>query len=287
MKFLKNKLAVTIIILSVTFLVLIVNSVNREKSSFVENGIGVTLNSVEGVFYNFNNKIKNTLGFVFNFSKVKQENEQLKERNSQLESMSQEYDSLKKQNDELRKQVNFQNQRSEYKYIGCDIIGKSGASYLDQFTINKGSKDGIVKQMVAITSQGLVGQVISVSNNWAVVQTFASDNLAVHAMVESTNETNGIAKGYKDSSTNSLLAKIFNLPLNSQIKKGDVILTSGLGQLYPKGIRIGYVTDVQDDQSKAMKVAVIQPYVDVNKLQEVFMVVPKSAPKNNLDDIKY
>lgn len=286
MKFLKNKLAVTIIILSVTFLVLIVNSVKRDKSSFVENGIGVTLNSVEGVFYNFNSKIKNSLDFVFTFSKVKQENEQLKERNSQLETMAQEYDSLKKENDRLRAMVNFKNQKSEYKYIGCDIIGKSGASYLDQFTINKGSKDGIVKQMVAITSQGLVGQVISVSNNWAIVQTFANENLAVHAMVESTNETNGIVKGYKDSS-NNLLAKIINLPLNSQIKKGDVILTSGLGQLYPKGIRIGSVIDVQDDQSKAMKIAIIQPFVDVNKLQEVFMVVPNVAPKNNLDDIKY
>ncbi|NMA57785.1 rod shape-determining protein MreC, partial [Clostridium cochlearium] len=140
---------------------------------------------------------------------------------------------------------------------------------------NKGLKDGIEKQMIAVTNQGLVGQVISVGRNWAVVQTLSNENMAVSAIVQSTRENMGVVKGFKDSNNNQL-AKLYYLPLESKIKKNDVILTSGLdGGLYPKGIKIGYVIDIEEDKGKVMKNAVIQPYVNFSKLEEVFIVVPK------------
>ena len=61
------------------------------------------------------------------------------------------------------------------------------------------------------------------------------------------------------------------------IKKGDVILTSGVGMLYPKEIRIGEVIDVEEDQVKVMKNALVKPYVDFNKLEELFIVSPKDT----------
>ncbi|MDW8799866.1 rod shape-determining protein MreC [Clostridium sp. A1-XYC3] len=281
MKFLKNKLAVTIVVLSVTFLILISRSIKRDSISYMGNGIGITFNSLQGGLYKFNTKVKDSVSFIFSFSRVKEENEQLKKKNSQLESKALDYDSLKNENERLREMLNFKDQRSEYNYIGCDIIGKSGSGLLDQFVINKGSKDGIEKQMIAITSQGLVGQVTSVGSNWAIVQTLANENLAVSGTIESTNDNSGIVKGYKDSD-NRLLAKLYYLPLDSNVKKGDVILTSGLGGLYPKGIRIGSVINVEEDKGKVMKNAVIKPYVDFNKLEELFIVMPK-----NKIEVKY
>jgi rod shape-determining protein MreC len=62
---------------------------------------------------------------------------------------------------------------------------------------------------------------------------------------------------------------------NSAIKAGDVILTSGRGFLYPKGIRIGTVTEVNDDKARLTKNAIIQPFVEFDKLEEVFIIVPK------------
>lgn len=281
MKFIKNKLAVTIVVLSVTFLILISRSIKGEKISFVENGIGVTLNPVQGTLYKFNSKLKDSVSFIFGFSRVKTENKDLRKKNNELESKALDYDSLKDENERLREMLNFKNQRLEYNYVGCDIIGKSGSGLLDQFVINKGNKDGIEKQMIAITAQGLVGQVTNVGSNWSIVQTLANENLAVSGTIESTNDNSGIVKGYKDSD-NRLLAKLYYLPLDSNIKKGDIILTSGLGGLYPKGIRIGSVTDVEEDKGKVMKNAIIKPYIDFNKLEELFIVVPK-----NKIDVKY
>ena len=257
MAFFKNKLAVTIIILSVSFLILIGFSVKRESLSMVENGVGSTINSVQWLVHKAGYTIKDSLSFVFNYTNVKKENVTLKEA------------------------LNFKNQHSEYNYIGGNIIGRSGGNYLDGFIIDKGSKDGIKKGMVVVTSKGLVGQVTSTAINWSEVQSISNENIAVSGMAESTNETSGIVRGYKDAD-NRLLAKLYYLPQDSTIKQGDVILTSGYGNLYPKNIRIGKVIAIEEDKGKIMKNAIIEPYVDFNKLEQVLVVIPK-----DIREIKY
>lgn len=287
MTFLKNKLAVTIIVLSVSFLILIGYSVKREKKSFLENGVGVTLNSVQKVVYGAGAKVKEFGSFVIHFSEIKKENDKLKARNDELEKKAIAYDTLKSENDRLSENLKFKDQNSEYDYIGCRIIGNAGGNYLDGFTIDRGTKDGIKKGMVAVTSKGLVGQVTAVANNSATIYTLSNENIAVTGMVNSEGDNgndSGMVRGYKDSE-NRLLSKLYDLPLDSKIKKGDEITTSGLGGLYPKGIRIGKVLDIEEDKGKIMKNAVIQPYVEFNKLQEVLLIVPKN--NRYLKEIKY
>jgi len=284
MKFSKNKLAVVIIILSVTFLFIIGYSANRNKMSFVENGVGVTINSVQGLFYDGFYKIRDSFKFITNFSDVKKENEQLKKANSEFKIKALEYDSSIKENQRLKSMLKFSEQRNEYNYIGANIIGLSGNSFSDGFYINKGENKGIKKRMIAMTGEGLVGQVTSVGSNWSIVQCLSNENIAVAGRVERTRDNNGMVKGYKDEN-NKLLAQIERLSLDSAIKKGDVILTSGLGGIYPAGIRIGNVLSVYSDKGKVMKSAIIEPYVDFTKIEEVFIVVPKEVREDG--EIKY
>ena len=274
MKSIKNKLAVVIIILSVTFLSLIAYSAGRQKMSFVENGVGVTINSVQGLFYVGFNKIKSSFKFITNISDVKVQNEELLKANMELQNKVLEYDNLKQESERLRTMVNFSKARDEYNYVGADIIGISGNNFLDGFIINKGENKGIKKRMIAMTGEGLVGQVTSVGNNWAIVQCLSNENIAVAALVQSTRDNNGIVKGYKDEN-NRLLAEIQRLSLDSGIKVGDVIVTSGLGGIYPAGIRIGSVLSVHEDKGEVMKSAILEPYVNFAKIEEVFIVVPK------------
>lgn len=281
MKFFKNKLAVTVVVLSVAFLGLIVFSIKRDNRSFIEDGVTGALNPVQKVFYNISDTIKNFGEFAVNFSDVKKENEELKKKNNELESMAIEYRSLKNENERLRDLVNFKEQKSEYDYLTCNIIGKAGNSFLDGYIIDRGKDDGLEKGMVVVAAKGLVGQVTSVASNWAIVQSLTNENIAVAALVESTRETVGIVTGYRDSN-GRLLAKVYNLPLTSEVKEGDVILTSGSGNIYPKDIKIGEVIGVTEDKVKLMKVAIVEPYVDYNKLEELMIIVPKDKR-----DIKY
>ena len=198
--------------------------------------------------------------------------EQLRAQNAQLEKQLVGYNTMKSENESLSSMLNFKNSNTNYNYVGCNVIGASGSGYLDRIVIDRGSNDGIAKNMVAVTGDGLVGQVTFVSSNYSIVQTLSNENLAVAAMDENTNEDNGVIEGEQDA-TGSAIAKLDYMPINSAIKPGDVILTSGLGGLYPKGIRIGTVLSVAVDQAKVMKTALVKPYVELDTLQ-LYIVVP-------------
>jgi len=276
MKLLRNKLAVTIIVLSVSFLVLIVYTVKKDNRSIIENGAGSTLNPLQSLVYNGTNKIKETLDFFLNFSEVKAQNKELINKNQELENKIATYSDLKEENDRLRQVLNFAEERDNYNYIPCDIISYSGGNFLDGYVVNKGKNDNIQKGMIVIAAQGLVGQVTSVGSNWSIIQSLVNENIAVSVMVQSTRDATGYIKGFKDNQ-NANLAKVYDLPMDSEVKVGDVIMTSGVGMLYPKEIRIGEVTSVEEDKVKVMKSAVVKPYVDFNKLEELFIVSPKDT----------
>ena len=275
MKLLKNKLAVTIIVLSVTFLVLIIATFKRENKSMIESGAGAALNPVQSIVYKATNRVKESVDFFLNFSEVKEENKNLITENEKLKDKLLEYSDLADENERLRQILNFTEEHNNYDYVGCDIIGYPNNNISDGYFINKGENANIQKGMVVVAAQGLVGQVTSVGSNWSIV---------VAVMADSTREATGYIKGYKDRQ-NRNLAKVYDLPIDSEIKEGDVIMTSGVGMLYPKEIRIGEVTKVEEDKVKVMKSAIVKPYVDFNKLEELFVIVPKDI--RDTKEVKY
>jgi len=281
MKLFKNKLAVTIIVLSVTFLGLIIYTSNSSQKGVVSSGVATVTNPLQKVLHNMNKRLKTTVDFFLNFSEVKEENKNLTKENIELKNKLLEYDKFKEENERLRELLNFADSKNNYDYIGSEIIGYSGESFSKGYILDKGEKHGLAKGMAIISNKGLVGKITSVGSNWAIAESLISENVSVAVMVDSTRETTGILSGYKNHNDENL-AVVTNLPINSEIKEGDVILTSGLGQIYPKEIRIGEVISVGTDEVKVMKTAIVKPYVDFNKLEEIFAVVPKETR-----DIKY
>lgn len=276
MKLFKNKLAVIVILLSVSFLGLIGYSVQKNNMSLVENGVGSVVNSVQGVFYKVGNKIKSSVSFIFNYNDIKVENDTLKGENERLKSFDTQNEILRNENERLRSMLNFKSTNEQYDYVGADVVGIAGNNFLDGYIINRGEKDGIQKGMVAIEGNGLIGQVTSVGDNWSIVESLCNENIAVAGYVLSTDESNGIVKGYKGNE-DKFLAVIEGLDLDSEIKEGDVILTSGLGGIYPKGIKIGEVLEIYEDKANVTKSAIITPSVEFNKLEQLIIVVPKET----------
>ena len=273
MKPFKNKLAVTIVVLSVAFLGIIVLSI-KGNSNIISSGVGGVISPLQKIVYTVNEKVKGSFDFFINFSNVKKENEELTAKNAELENKLIEYERMKDENTRLREMFDYSQTNANYDYLGCNIIGYSGGNISNGYIIDKGTKDGVEKDMVVITPAGLVGKVTKASSSFAIVQTILNENIAVAAMVESTDETTGILQGITDSK-NKNLTELSNIPIESAIKEGDKILTSGLGEMYPKDIRIGEVISVEVDNVGIMKRAVVKPYVDFNKLEELFVVVPK------------
>jgi len=281
MKFLKNKLTVAVIVLSVTFLGLIIFTFGRDTKG-LEGTAGDALNPLQKIGYTVTNGTKNFVDFFLNFSDVKEENKELTKENNELEAKLTENSDLKVENDRLRLALDFKEQRTNYNFIATNIIHISGGGIIDGYTVDKGQNDGIEKGMVVIASNGLVGKVTTVASNWSIVQAIINENISVGVMVESTRDNTGILEGYKDSSNNNLV-KVSNLPIDSAIKVGDKIITSGVGFLYPKEIQVGEVISVDEDKVKVMKTAIVKPTVDFNKLEELFIVAPKDKREIKYD----
>ena len=281
MKPFKNKLAVTIVLLSVAFCGMIIYSLQSDANG-ISSSVSTVVSPLQKIDYNINSRVKETVDFFLNFSEVKLENEQLKQKNAELANELIEYESLKDEVERLREALNFTESRSNYNYVGVNIIGYSGSSLSDGYIIDKGSNDGIAKNMVVVSYKGLVGKVTKVSSNFAVVQSILNENIAVAVMDQQTRDATGVLQGLSDKKDTNMTV-VYNLPIDSDVKEGDIIITSGLGKIYPKEIPVGTVVSVQEDNVKVMKSAVVEPFVNFNKLEELFVVIPNS----NIDEIEY
>ena len=281
MKPFKNKLAVTIVLLSVAFCGMIIYSLQSDANG-ISSSVSTVVSPLQKIVYNINSRVKETVDFFLNFSEVKLENEELKQKNTELENELIEYESLKDEVERLREALNFTESRSNYNYVGVNIIGYSGSSLSDGYIIDKGSNDGIAKNMVVVSSKGLVGKVTKVSSNFAIVQSILNENIAVAVMDQQTRDASGVLQGLSDKKDNNMTV-VYNLPIDSDVKEGDIIVTSGLGKIYPKEIPVGTVVSIQEDNVKVMKSAVVEPFVNFSKLEELFVVIPNS----NIDEIEY
>lgn len=287
MKFLKNKLAVAIIVLSVTFLIAISYSATRKHGTLMESGVGSAFNSVQGFCYNVGVKIKDAFSIAFNFNSIEDENEELKKKLANYETKAVGYDNLLQENENLRKMLNFKATRAEYDYVGADVVGRGTGGWGDSFILNKGSKDGIIQGLVAITPEGLVGQVTYVNDSWCQINTVGNENFTVSFYVTSlSSETNnqnqpnkpiGALSGYKAYGDSEIYAKGIYLPLDTKIQKDDIVMTSGVSSEYPKDIRIGTVLSVEEDKGKAMTTVIVKPFVNLRSLEYVFIVIPRNG----------
>ena len=281
MKFFKNKLTATIIVLSVTFLSIVIMSL-KSGDSIVTSKLGNIILPIQKIVYNLSDNVKDSFNFITNLENIKKENEELKSENAKLQNALVEYNRFKGENEELRKILGFKEVNENYDYLGCNIVGYSGGNIAEGYIVDKGLEDGIKADMVVINQDGLVGKVTKAEAKFSIVETILNQNIAVSALSEGTAENTGILRGIREE-TNENLVKLYNLSMDSDIKEGDVILTSGLGLVYPKEIRIGKVLSVEQDNVMVMKNAIIEPYVDFKNLEELFIIVPK----NETEEIKY
>ena len=281
MKPFKNKLAVTIVLLSVAFCGMIIYSLQSDANG-ISSSVSTVVSPLQKIVYNINSRVKETVDFFLNFSEVKLENEELKKKNTKLANELIEYESLKDEVERLREALNFTESKNNYKYVGVNIIGYSGNSLSDGYIIDKGSNDGIDKNMVVVSSKGLVGKVTKVASSFAIVQSILNENIAVAVMDQQTREATGVLQGLSDKKDNNMTV-VYNLPISSDVKEGDIIITSGLGKIYPKEIPVGTVVSVEEDNVRVMKSAVVEPFVNFNEVEELFVVIPNS----NIDEIEY
>lgn len=244
-------------------------SFNRLSPTMFERAFGFIITPIQKGLTSSTKWIGKKFETISNISQLEEENEELK---LELEIKNQEINRLKqleRENQKLSELLDASSKYGEYSTITSNIIARDPGNWYETFTIDKGSQDGIEKNMVVLAFGGLVGKVEEVGSNYAKVSSIINGTYSVSAKTLRSDDE-GFVKG--DISNKGTL-KMEYIDKDAEIKEGDEIVTSHLSDIYPAGITIGYVTEVYlDNNNKLSKTAIVSPGVDFKHLEKVLII---------------
>ena len=203
-------------------------------------------------------------------SVVLDENKELK---SKVDDLTEENNQLRQDTYELsrlRELYQLDEKYTGYTKVGARIIEVTADNWSKAFKVDKGSDDGIKKDMNVIAGGGLVGIVTEVGKNYSIIKTIIEDNNSVSGMLIDTNET-CIVEGDIEQSDSGLV-KLTHFKSDMTARDGDKIVTSNISDKYLQGILIGYAKDVTPDSNNLTQSGYLVPAVDFNNLQEVLII---------------
>ena len=166
----------------------------------------------------------------------------------------------------LRDLIDFQRNISE-RVVAAEVIGKDPSAWFKTVIIDKGEADGLTRGLPVVIAQGIAGQVIEVSNHYSKVMLIIDSNSAVDSLVQRTR-ARGVIKG--ESTDQCRLDYVLR---KNDVRIGDTIVSSGLDGVYPKGLRIGFVSQVIEHNADIFHEVIITPFVDFEKLEEVLVIL--------------
>ena len=199
------------------------------------------------------------------FGNLKSENAQLRARIEGLEVERNQLLEAATTNRRLRELLDFRNSLPSGA-ITASIIANSASSWFQSVLINKGITAGVKKGMAVVTPQGVVGQVVAVTSNSAKILLMTDVNSGVDVLVQRTR-TRGIVSGSLDRGTMLKYVK-----RSDAIEKGDRLITSGLGGVFPKGLMVATVIKVDRQPLGLFQTVLVEPTVTFARLEEVLVV---------------
>ncbi|MFT6069651.1 MAG: rod shape-determining protein MreC [Bacteriovoracaceae bacterium] len=203
--------------------------------------------------------------YIMNIN-ASQDNTKLQKVVADLKDQVFSYEQVSKENKRLKELLQFGGELDLQKVL-AQIIAWDANSDFKVLRINKGKADGIELQSSVVTSVGLVGYIFRLTDHYADIITILDPNNRVDALVERTR-SHGIVEGY---SRNRAIMKY--LAGTEPVILGDLVLSSGLGNIYPKGLKIGKITKVERESYGITQSIEIEPVVNFSTLEEVVVLV--------------
>jgi rod shape-determining protein MreC len=201
---------------------------------------------------------------------MKEENQDLRRLVGEL---SAKYDNLKtlyietdKKNKRLEDILGFV-EESSYELIPARVIGRDASIVAGAIIIDRGFSDGIKQNMPVITPRGVVGLVLTVSKNSSRVMLISDKNSSIDVILQE-NRTMGILEGSVDGTIN-----LIYVDRKVPVKTGEVLVTAGLGGIFPKGLLVGEVSEVKKYASDMFARITVRPTADLGSLEEVLIIV--------------
>lgn len=208
-----------------------------------------------------------------------EENAILKKQISRLKSDIFSMEEVRKENLRLKQLLNYSDDIASERIL-AQVVGWDSANEFKVIRLNKGTNHGIKVMSPVITDQGLVGYIYRATPNYADVLTILDQNNRIDVVVERTR-THGIVEG------------VFNFKCalkyvmrNEPVEVGDKLITAGVGGIYPKGVKVGMITDISKENFGMTLSIEVVPSVDFDKLEEVLVLIPASKDSLSMETKK-
>lgn len=199
---------------------------------------------------------------VRDYHKVYKENESFKARLMDAEKKLIQFQEIAKENERFKGLLDFKKE-IESKSVAARIIARDISYWSHWVVLDKGQDDGVYPGMILANGQGLVGRVVSAGKHVARGILIIDGESRVSVMVQTSRDV-GLLEGRGDEAP---MIKL--LSLDSTVKAGDAVITSGLGGTYPKGIPVGVINTVVQDRDGLHRNATLKLFADMNRLEEV------------------
>jgi rod shape-determining protein MreC len=261
---------VTVSVVSLAF------STTRDRFRPAEVGLSVVSAAQETVFY-VGDFVSSTVNSVRELGELQQQYESVLQELRRYEGVRSDVVELRREVERLERVLGF-SESLDYTNVPARIVGKDPSNLFASITIDKGSSDGMRRDLPVVAvqegSQGLVGRIQTVGRSSAiVVPLFDSSNYVAARLQESRYE--GLVHG-TPSRDGTLTMRYVSSQARSSVEYGDTVVTSGMNSIYPRGIRIGRVTSVQAKPYETSLQLTIEPIVEFAKLEYVFVITPES-----------
>lgn len=257
------------IIITIILLIILVfiSNLQLNKFSYIENAFSNMIMPIQSGITFLKHKLAGDDQFFATMDSLKEENSRLKQRNIELEEALRQLEIIQSENSTLKEYLNLTEKYKSYETVPAYVINRDISNYSGIFVINAGTELGIKENMTVIGAEGLVGHVISVTKDTAKVQPLVDTSNVVSATLENSKD-NVIARG----TLNANELKATYVSTDTVLTEGEKLYTSGMGGIYPKGIYIGSIKQINETKNITDRSFVVECAVNFENLETVLVI---------------
>lgn len=204
--------------------------------------------------------------FINKTTGLMEENQKLRRQNLQLSRRNIELLEAYKENQRYKKMLGFKDS-VEYEVLPARVLNYGNMEIGKAILLNVGREKGVKKHSPVISTEGIVGKVVSAGERTAIVHVFNDINfrLSIRFM---DSRLLGIARPYGRG-----MLEVSDIPTTAVIHPGEEVVTSGFSDIYPPNIKVGIVDEIKRSETQNYQIATVKPYVQLKSLEEVFVII--------------
>lgn len=244
-------------------------SKSRTEVSLPEKAWRDILYPFQSVFTRIQRGFSHQISFLKNLRDLNEKNRELELVVQGLEAEILSLRNYERENQWLREALDFKSELP-HDFLVAEVIGHSPSNWEKTITLNRGTAHGLASGMAVVTKAGIVGTIINSSRYTSTVLLIVDAQSATGGLIQDTGDLVLI----EGDRTNQGYLLVTPTGRDNVVEVGDVVVTSGLSRIYPKNLPIGKITQVESKQFDLSFEAILEPFVDFNRLEYVLVILP-------------